>query len=1116
MIRDPFYRQIIDRLSKTVDPDLFEQCAAEILREIYPSLVPVSGGGDAGRDGAIADGIGEPYPLVSTTGNDVIGNLTKNLESYSKEGGSRRKVVLATSQDLSPKRKLNLHKRANEFGFTLIQIHDQESIANLLYHDSKWCLELLGLTGDLRALSANPKSIRPILNGSLVGRDSDLTWLKAIPSDSVLVAQPGSGKTFLMLNLLEQGALFVVSPNRTEIANGVRDDEPTILMLDDAGTNLELLTDLVQIRQEIGGEFLILASCWPRDRASVTSVLNLSESSVRALELLTRNEIVEVIKDAGLFGSNALVREIVNQSEGRPGLAATLANLALRGDVEEVALGEALSDSIKSVSEIIAGTRTDEVLAAFSVGGKSGMSMESVANDLAIDLVTVRRILTDLAHAGIVYEVNSELLSVRPAALRFILVRDVFFNGPTSLPIGSLVSHAPNVSEVVRTIIGAKARGARVQESLLIDLLRQCGDAETWAIYASLGKQETEWILRHYPEKACSIAEPALEHSPEVVIPMLLQSAVGDQRPQNSYPEHPLRMLKDWADSAYPGTGEGIGRREAIFESTKLWLETGQSQPIGLSALESALSPSVEFHTTDPGLGDTITIHQGHLSQHELVELDDMWTRALDVITPLEIEDWKPIQTVIENWAYPGRAAPASSEIEEVMRNTAKKMLQDIVGLAANRPGVLLWVKQIGERIGEPFDDIQVNAEFEILHPQGYMADFKLSEAKCIAAVIVLAEKWSNLKEADVAELISGIEQEALSTGHTWPNYTPQVCYEIAQRVEYPLAWAEAFFRTDAESDSIVPFLKQSAKLQEPDWIQFAEKCLAVPKLRFGIIAMVITNENTPVNLLDKTLNNVKDAGHLINTYCMRNEVNDGVLIRLLSHESEEITTAAALGVWQADPYAQIPENLSDQWLVAFNNSCSNDYWIGEVIKSDNSLAFDWLERRIAEMPRALYKLHHAVDAAIAGLSFEEGKTILHSFPIEYSFTPMVTRIVDGNIDRYRDLLGDKKLKDFHLRPLAGDPEGQWIEMALVALEFGYSPNDIAMSAIHPPMHFSGKESAMWAAWSEKFGQLLLHENPNIQAVGQLGSAMTTSYEETAIEREHDLDVHGFPGSNLV
>lgn len=65
MTRVPFYRSIIGRLDGRLDPELFEQCAADLLRAIYPTLVPIRGGTDAGMDGAIADGEGEPFPLAS-------------------------------------------------------------------------------------------------------------------------------------------------------------------------------------------------------------------------------------------------------------------------------------------------------------------------------------------------------------------------------------------------------------------------------------------------------------------------------------------------------------------------------------------------------------------------------------------------------------------------------------------------------------------------------------------------------------------------------------------------------------------------------------------------------------------------------------------------------------------------------------------------------------------------------------------------------------------------------------------------------------------------------------------------------------------------------------------
>jgi hypothetical protein len=73
-----------------------------LLRNDFPTLVPIRGGGDAGMDGAVADGEGQPFPLISTTGWDVIGNLTSNLESYLAIGGQWRRTILATSRTLTP------------------------------------------------------------------------------------------------------------------------------------------------------------------------------------------------------------------------------------------------------------------------------------------------------------------------------------------------------------------------------------------------------------------------------------------------------------------------------------------------------------------------------------------------------------------------------------------------------------------------------------------------------------------------------------------------------------------------------------------------------------------------------------------------------------------------------------------------------------------------------------------------------------------------------------------------------------------------------------------------------------------------------------------------------
>jgi hypothetical protein len=330
-------------------------------------------------DGAIADAEGEPFPLVTTTSKNVIGNLTRNLNSYLKQEGTRRKVVLATSQDLSPRKIQNLYKRASELGFLLLNVHAQAATANLLYRSPEWCKELLNLMGDPCPLSVVPRTTRPQLSQSLIGRDKDLAWLTESNGDRLLVGQPGSGKTSLLRELVSHGlALFVVSRDRGELAAAIRKQEPETLIVDDAQAYHDVILDLIQIREETGAKFSILVSSWPSFQSKIAETLNLTEKAVHRLDLLPRDDIVAVIKATGIHGPDELIREIVNQAQGRPGLAVTLAYLCLQGGVQELLSGDALNRSINSIRRGRAIQKIEEHILPEAVKGLIGAMIKII------------------------------------------------------------------------------------------------------------------------------------------------------------------------------------------------------------------------------------------------------------------------------------------------------------------------------------------------------------------------------------------------------------------------------------------------------------------------------------------------------------------------------------------------------------------------------------------------------------------------------------------------------------------------------------------------------------------------------------------------------------------
>src|SRR5207237_7727409 len=121
--------------------------------------------------------------------------------------------------------------------------------------------------------------------------------------DLLISGQPGSGKTFLLLFAARKdGGLFAVTDNLAAIAGDLRAKKPRFVIVDDAHSRLDLLRELRGLREETGSGFRIVANSWPGDSAAVARTLDVGRASTRELALLTRDEIIEVLKNCGLGG----------------------------------------------------------------------------------------------------------------------------------------------------------------------------------------------------------------------------------------------------------------------------------------------------------------------------------------------------------------------------------------------------------------------------------------------------------------------------------------------------------------------------------------------------------------------------------------------------------------------------------------------------------------------------------------------------------------------------------------------------------------------------------------------------------------------------------------------
>jgi hypothetical protein len=1111
MVRDPFYQHIIDRLNRRLDPELFERCASDLLRTVHPTLVPIRGGTDAGMDGAIADGDGLPFPLVCTTGKGVLRNLKRSLASYVKRGGKRRSVVLATSRELTQRQRANCERAAAQVGFTLVQTHTQASIAGLLYRNPQWCAELLNLPSDPPPLAVQPLTDRPLTTQPLVSREEDLAWLGDTPGDLLLVGQPGAGKTCLLHALALQGAgLFVVSCDRGQIAAAIRSQEPKLLFVDEANLFPSLITQLRQMRSEMGAAFRIVATCWPGEQDAVARLLAIGSDGIRSLRLLNRDQIAEIIHRSGIGGPDDLINELINQAAGRPGLAVTLCYLCLKGDVREVILGDALCRDTRTTFQSLVGAQATTILAAFAVGGDRGMPMQVVARCLGLSDLEVHDKVKRLAAGGVLLETDYGTLAVHPATLRHALVRDVFYCGAASLMIDQLLAHAPGHASATRTLIGARARGAQVSHDLFRSRLAALCTVESLNEYAQLGSRECCWALETYPDRLIDLAEVALHFVPDTAIPRLLALATGDERPLHQHPRHPLRILADWVQGALPGTPRVLERRRALLAAALHWLRSGGHLTTGLAAVRFALSAAYEEVRPMPGSGLTIQLRSGVVTPDEAKAIHALWPQALSFLRTRSLEDWKPVQQLVEQWAFPGRMnAPIGKAHVKALRSIALRMLRDVVSLARGHPGVQQWAAGVAALLKARVRTY-ADRQFAVLFPAHEPGrDWQERQRRQEETAAKLAGRWSGDDPASVVERLLRFEREAAFAGRRWPRWSPAVCAALAERVEAPVAWLDALLEGDGPGDLIHPFLERVVRSRQRGWRLRLRTCLARPGLRPGAVSTILQMSQPPRPLLDHVLANLDCAAGLVEMLCLHEALPEERLGQLLRHQDLTVAGAAARGMWHAQPGGAIPTGVQQDWRDAVIRGVEEDHTLIAIFRAQPVLAAPWLERRLRENGPGLYLYDEAVPVAVEMLRRAERQRLLTRIPEHYRHDELVSLLVGTDSELCRQVLQDERLRHHHLALLHGRAEGAWPARALLALDVGYSPAQVAEATYGGALTWSGSEADMWAGWMRAFESLLSHDDPRLRRVAQIGYDRAKAEYERALAREQREDIYG-------
>lgn len=1118
-MRDPYYRKILEGLAGPLDWRRFQDGAVDLLRDVYPGLVPIHGSYDYGMDGAIADGEGEAYPFIVTTARDVIGNFTQNLASYIAGGGPRRLAVVATSTELSPTQQENLKKRAREQRFTLVGIHDRRDFASRLYRSSRWAKELLGITGEPPALSSIPQTRRPLREDlELVGRHADLEWLRTTAGDRLVVGQPGLGKTHLLLQIVRDGrGLFLASDDEERIANACRDLEPSVVIVDDAHFEPEKLDRLRRIREEIGAKFEIVATTWPGAEENLRDALGgISGDQVRHLELLTRAQILEVLRGMGVQepDDDPGLRHLVDQASNKPGLGVTLGSLWLRGELREVLTGEAIRRTlIPALTRVLEHDPT-RLLACFALGGDCGMSMRVVGETLGLGLGEVHRQATLASQGGVLEVLGEDRLSVQPEMLRPALLQEIFFRAP-SLDYEELMEKAPSIEDAVETLTLAALREVPVPVADLRNLVLQHGSRTAWRRLAALSEAQAAWVLEHYAGLFEDVVREILHRAPRAALRRLLQDASGARNSASTFADDPLQILKNWIQEVpevgWGGVLDPLPRRQLVIEVARTYLKEGGDRVVGLRSCFAALSPRLESSRVTV-TGGAVTPHQGRLGESAVPNILALWSELKEEVTDFTKETWSELEETIAEWLRAG------------MWGVPKQILTDLRGFAQNSPGLQMALLKWAGRL-EMSLAMELDPDFAVLYPlEDRMTpeNWQEEEERQDRAALAVAREWATSTDDEVARKLLSYSKQAETYNHGDSRLRWVLCRGLAEQVDAPEIWLTSFVCHGLSAISVEPFLERVLEDRQGRWQEALGECLKTEKYSGSAARAILEAEGIPSELNDAALEAIVRRPDLIQTSCLRGSVPLPTLQALLGSQDQDVALAAAIGEWLALPRGKVRPELALGWRNVILNTGArggidrvrlqrSHYWLKQILESDPEVARAWLEARIEDVeeyevvsPGGMYA------SAVRPIGSSERVNILQRLRPGGFGSRLIRLLVDDSELVYGQLLKIERLRSEHLAPLRRKPtDPSWRAMAELALEAGHDPRQIGEAAYQDSPAIRGFGEEHWTKWKQGFEDLLETAHGELREVAEHGLRFAEGRIVRAREWKHQFELTG-------
>jgi hypothetical protein len=1161
----------IDRAltSDPLDPGVFEECATDLLSEVYPGISPIPGGTDSGRDADIhTPGRSPAQRLLVTkarTYKGVRANMVTGLKSMAKHDVTAERIVLANPALLSQTQRENLAKAAREHDVEIEAVYDRRFFASRLRGDGEWRHRLLGLSPEPISISRSPADLAesPWVSVALTSREGVLGELKRAEADLVVTGEPGVGKTRLVAALDE---IVFVDPYAGigQIADDLRAEAPRLVALDDAGQHLDVLRGLVRLRRKERDllDYRIIAVCWPDEDSQILDVLG--TPAVVEVPLLERAAIDEIVTGMGV--TSVIARhQIVEQAQGRPGWAIALAAMFTAQQTwaslfdGQVLLGEVQ----RFLRKAGAPAGAAELLAMIAaIGPVTLADLPAVAEQLGLDLAGVRGSLTRSAHAGLVdvarrYD-GERTYRVRPQVLADVLVADRAFRAevpPFTLP--ALADAWPeHAQELARVAISSTRLGAGEARSTARELMLRLVQTDKsggalerdYAMLDAPAARETlGWIRERF---AVFQASGRLEHgafedeietcaliarsyqNPDAVR-LLLDAALIYAGPANRSTD-PLSRLEEATGHFHPELA-ATSERLRLLAGNELdaWIAARTTDPAAwrtyAQALKAVLTPYRRTTIASPADPNRFTLYEGLIGEDEIDALyQHVWPK---IRARLEHAPATAVKAAIDNAAQwlrigsghdiPFSKQPHARSCVDAALRTATALMHELEPRAGRDAGLTALLLRTAE-----LHTIDIDLALDVEHAAFFApidhTDIAASTQHLTEAIARTIDGWNPADPYHVAGRLAQIKA-SLSLAHvTWPDRIQIACEHLARDGERLADWIDAALEAGL-FPSAYPFVDALIEQDGPPLpTATLDKALDVPLARPSVlIALLTKGGNAQAALAIERLTD--DDGELLEVLAVPGRLPTQRLREILVTATPKTRGRFALALFTmtADATASPPGDIAAEWREAIA-ALELIPGAGED-RDDIGRLFKYLvahEPAIAE-GFARSALRHVVETHGARVHRPVTER-LHLLPPEYK----TAALADPDYRRIRPVLvgwligpdatwAAEMLNAGTLTPgdvlMArtgfGRDELTIPQLAQLLVAHGVDPAQIAEQAQFGV--YRGNESAHFDSLVKEFAEYAASGDPHVARVGRSGVDLFTARRAQARASEQRERVYG-------